>query len=126
MADQIKKKILVVDDEPDLVSTLKMRLEAAGFEVITADNGTLGYERAKADSPDLIILDLMLPGMDGFQICRLLKFDQQYKGIPVIMLTAQGQKEDREWGQKVGADCYITKPFDAKALLDKIKELLGG
>jgi len=126
MSEQRKKKILVVDDEPDLVSTLKMRLEAAGFEVIVASDGNLGYDKVKLELPDLVILDLMLPGMDGFQLCRLLKFDQKYRSIPVVLLTAQSQKEDKEWGTKAGADCYLTKPFDAKELLAKIKELLGG
>jgi DNA-binding response OmpR family regulator len=119
-----KKKILVVDDEEDIVATIKMRLEASGFEVITASDGNTAYEKAKAESPDLIILDLMLPGMDGYQVCRLLKFDDYYKRIPIIMLTAQGQKEDREWGQKVGADLYLTKPFEPKELVEKIREFL--
>ncbi len=121
-----KKKILVVDDEEDIVTTIKMRLEASGYEVIAASDGNAAYEKAKAESPDLIILDLMLPGMDGYQVCRLLKFDDYYKGIPIIMLTAQSQKEDREWGQKVGADLYLTKPFEPKELVEKIKEFLGG
>lgn len=127
MADEIKKRrILVVDDELDVLSMVKMRLEASGYEVITCSDGNTGYAKAKSDSPDLIILDLMLPGMDGYQVCRLLKFDQKFKSIPIIMLTAKSQQEDKEWGEKVGANCYMTKPFEAKELLGKIKELLGG
>lgn len=118
------KKILVVDDEPDIVSMLKMRLEASGYEVITAVDGSSGYDKAKSDLPDLIILDLMLPGIDGYQVCRLLKFDEKYRRIPIIMLTAKSQKEDKEWGEKVGADFYLTKPFEAGEVLGKIKELL--
>ncbi|MFA5157317.1 MAG: response regulator [Candidatus Omnitrophota bacterium] len=120
------KKILLVDDEPDIVTTIKMRLEATGYEVTVATDGNTAYNKAKSENPDLIILDLMLPDMDGYQVCRLLKFDQRYKNIPVIMLTAKSQKEDKEWGEKVGADCYITKPFDLKELTAKIKELLEG
>jgi len=123
---ETKKKILVVDDEPDIVSMLKMRLEASGYEVITAGDGNTAYGKAKSDAPDLIILDLMLPGMDGYQVCRLLKFDEKYRRIPIIMLTAKGQKEDKEWGEKVGADFYMAKPFEAKELLSKIKELSEG
>lgn len=118
------KKILLVDDDPDILSMIKMRLMASGYEVITAEDGNTAYNKAKTESPDLIIQDLMLPDMDGYQVCRLLKFDQKYKHIPIIMLTARGQQEDKEWGAKVGVDCYMTKPFEAKELLDKIKELL--
>lgn len=118
------KKILVVDDEQDILSMLKMRLEASGYEILTASDGNAAYNTAKVENPDLIILDLMLPGMDGYQVCRLLKFDQKYNQIPVIMLTAKSQQEDKDWGAKVGADFYMTKPFEAKELLNKIKELL--
>lgn len=119
-----KPKILLVDDEPDVLSMTKMRLVSAGYEVITAEEGVMAYNMAKSEAPDLIILDVMLPGMDGYHICRLLKFDQKYRAIPIIMLTARGQKEDQELGAKVGADCYMVKPFEPKEFLDKIKELL--
>ncbi len=124
MTEGIKKKILLVDDEPDIVSVTVMRLEASGYEVITAEDGSSGYELAKSEKPDLIILDLMLPLMDGYQVCRLLKFDAQYKDIPIIMLTAKSQQEDKEWGEKVGADLYMTKPYEAKELLEKIRQLM--
>ena|SRR3989338_7779636 len=119
-----KKKILVVDDEPDIVRMIKMRLEANGYDVLTASDGNTAYKKVKSDSPDLIVLDLMLPGMDGYHVCRLLKFDEKYRHIPIMMLTAKGRKEDKMLGEKVGADFYMTKPFEAKELLDKIKELL--
>ena len=122
---EAKKKILVVDDEPDIVNMLKMRLEASGYEVIIAGDGNTAYNKAKSDSPDLIILDLMLPDMDGYQVCRLLKFDVKYQRIPIIMLTAKSQKEDKTWGEKAGADFYLTKPFEPQELLDKIQELLS-
>lgn len=119
------KKILVVDDESDIVETIKMRLEANGYTVLTAVDGNEGYRKAKTDSPDLIILDLMLPGIDGYQVCRLLKFDENYRRIPIIMLTAKSQEEDKMWGEKAGADLYMTKPFKPQELLEKIKELIG-
>lgn len=125
MTEQAKKKILIIEDEIDILNMVKMRLEASGYEVIAAQDGNTGYSKAKSDNPDLIILDLMLPGIDGYQVCRLLKFDEKYRHIPIIMLTARSQQEDREWGQKVGADYYLTKPFESKELLDKIKELIG-
>ncbi len=120
-----KKKILVVDDEPFLVMALKIRLEMVGYEVITAYDGLEGLNKAREEEPDLILLDVMLPKKNGYQVCQLLKFDEQYKHIPIIMLTAKGQKTDKEWGEKTGADVYMTKPFEDAELLAKIKELLG-
>ena len=117
------KKILLVDDEAALVEMMKMRLEANGYEVISAYDGEEALEKAKKEGPDIIILDLMLPKLDGYKVCRLLKFDEKYKSIPIIMLTARAQKSDVEMGSKVGADAYITKPFEASILLGKIKEL---
>lgn len=124
MENKTKKKILVVDDEEDILSMVRMRLEATGYEVVTAGDGNTAYDKAKTECPDLIVLDLSLPGMDGYNVCRLLKFDEKYRYIPVIMLTAKSQQEDKEWGAKVGADLYMTKPFEAKELLDRIKDLL--
>lgn len=124
MINESRKKILVVDDEPDIVKMVKMRLEASGYDVLTASDGKAAYAKAKSDLPDLIILDLMLPIMDGYHVCRLLKFDEKYRHIPIIMLTAKGQKEDKMQGEEVGADFYLIKPFEAMGLLDKIKELL--
>ncbi len=120
-----KKRILVVDDEVDLVETLTFRLEANGYEVIKAHDGQVGLDIAKKDKPDLMILDLMLPKMDGYKVCGLLKADARYKKIPIIMFTARAQESDKKIGEEVGADAYITKPFDPQVLLAKIKELLG-
>jgi len=119
------KKILIVDDEEDIAFSLARRLIANGYETICAEDGCEGLRRAQTESPDLILLDLMLPKMDGYKVCRLLKFDERYKRIPIIMLTARSEAEDVELGLQTGADGYMTKPFDAAALLDKIKELLG-
>jgi len=123
--DFMPKKILVVDDEADLVETLKFRLEAAGYAVVAAYDGQEGLAMAKKEKPNLILLDVMMPKLDGFQVCRLLKFDSNLKNIPIIMLTARGQDQDKLTGKGVGADIYITKPFDAPKLMAEIKKFLG-
>lgn len=120
----MSKKILIVDDEPQLVDMIKMRLEASHYVVITSIDGQDGLDKAKKENPDLIILDLMLPKIDGYEICGLLKKDTKYAHIPIIMFTARAQEEDKQLGEEVGADAYITKPFEPKALLNKIEELL--
>jgi len=119
------KKILLVDDEKDLVETLAFRLEASNYEVVKAHDGQDGLDKARSVHPDLIILDLMLPKMDGYKVCRMLKFDEKFKKIPIIIFTARAQESDKKMGAEVGADAYITKPFEPKELLGKIKELLG-
>ena len=116
--------ILIVDDEVQLVEMVKMRLEASGYEIIFAHDGQEGLDKAKKEKPDLMILDLMLPKIDGYKVCRMLKFDEKYKQIPIILFSARAQDEDKQMGKEVGADAYITKPFDPQALLGKIKELL--
>lgn len=118
------KKILVVDDEADLVSIVKMRLEANNYLVIAAFDGQEGLEKARKEKPDLVILDLMLPKMDGYKVCGLLKADTRYNKIPIIMFTARAEESDEKLGFEVGANAYITKPFEAEILLEKIKELL--
>ena len=121
----LKKKILIVDDELDLVETLRMHLELEDFECLVAHDGNRGLERAQNENPDLIILDLMLPGIDGYKVSRLLKFDERFKKIPIIMLTAKVQEQDKLLGKETGADHYMTKPFAMDKLLAKIKEFLG-
>ncbi|MFH1098179.1 MAG: response regulator [Candidatus Desantisbacteria bacterium] len=117
-------KILIIDDEPLLVMAMKIRLESVGYEVISAYDGQEGLTKAQEEHPDLIILDVMLPKKNGYQICQQLKFDEQYKHIPIIMLTAKTQKMDKKYAQQAGADFYITKPFENKELLAKIRELI--
>jgi len=119
------KRILIVDDEPDLVETLRFPLEMEGYQVLVADNGEMGLNLARKERPDLIILDLMLPKLDGYKVCRLLKFDERFKEIPVLMVTARTQEKDRLLGKETGADEYITKPFDIEQLLEKVKAYLG-
>ncbi len=118
------KKILIVDDEEDLAFSLARRLTAAGYEVICAEDGIEGLRRAQTERPDLILLDLMLPKMDGYKVCRLLKFDERFRHIPIIMVSARSQNEDIDLGRQMGAECYMTKPFDAGELLERIEGLL--
>ncbi len=114
------KKILIVDDEKDIVETLAFMLKAKGFECICAYDGEEGLKLAKECSPDLIILDVMMPKINGYKICRLLKYDSKYKNIPIIMVTARSQEEDREIGEETGADEYITKPFEFNDIVEAI------
>lgn len=118
-------KILVIDDETQLVDMVQMRLEAAGYDVITANDGQAGLEKAKSEEPDLILCDVMMPKMDGYKVCGLLKNDSRYSKIPLILFTARAQQDDHAVGDEVGADAYITKPFEPPVLLAKIEELLG-
>jgi len=119
-----KKKILVVDDSQDMRIILSMRLKINGYDVIIAEDGQEGLDRARMDAPDLIILDLMLPKIDGYAVCRMLKFDDKYKNMPVIILSALDQQEDREKAVGSGADAYFIKPFDLELLLNKIRSLI--
>ncbi len=118
------KKILLVDDEPHIIMMLENRMKHAGFEVLTAGDGQEALIKAKKEKPDLIILDLMLPKLDGYKVCRMLKFDEKYKHIPIIMLSARAQEADKKMGDAVGADGFVTKPFEPQVLLSKVKELL--
>ncbi len=118
-------RILLVDDEPDLVDTLKLHLEKYKFEVIPAYDGDEALILAKKENPDLIILDLMLPKMNGFKVCKLLKSDEGYKHIPIILLTARATEQDLKMGKDAGADSYVTKPFEFDHLLTAIQQLLN-
>ena len=117
--------ILVADDEPDIVETLRCLLEARGHEVLEANDGISALEQARSKNPDIIFLDVMMPRLDGYKVCRMLKFDSQYRNIPIVMLTARASAHDREVGEEVGADLYLTKPFDVDEVLDLIERLAG-
>jgi two-component system alkaline phosphatase synthesis response regulator PhoP len=119
------KKILVVDDEVDLVETVRFPLEMEGFDVLVSYNGEDALNQARKEKPDLIILDLMLPKLDGYKVCRLLKFDERYKHIPILMLTAKTQEKDKTLGMETGANEYITKPFEMDYLMEKVKAYLN-
>ncbi len=119
------KKILIVDDEPDIIEILQFVLEAQGYECITATDGEEGLNLAREANPDLIILDVMMPKINGFKISRLLKYDNKYKDIPILMITARSQEEDKQIGEETGADEYITKPFNVDFVVEKVKSYLG-
>jgi len=119
------KKILIVDDEVDLVETVRFPLEMEGYHVLVSYNGEDALNQARKESPDLILLDLMLPKLDGYKVCQLLKSDDRYKHIPILMLTAKSQEKDMVLGMETGANEYITKPFDIRDLLKKVKAHLN-
>ncbi|MBW1614399.1 MAG: response regulator, partial [Deltaproteobacteria bacterium] len=119
-----KKVILVVDDEKDIVELVRFNLERDGFKVIPSYNGEDALILVKNQLPDLIILDLMLPGMDGLEVCRILKKDSSTFSIPIIMLTAKGEEADIVVGLELGADDYITKPFGIKEMIARVKTVL--
>lgn len=118
------KKILVVDDEQDIVETLKFMLEAQGYDCYCAYDGETGLNMAKEIIPDLMILDVMMPKINGYKISRLLKYDNKYKDIPIIMVTARSQEDDKLIGQETGVNEYITKPFELDDVIAKVKEYL--
>ena len=119
-----KPRILIVDDEPDLLSVLRFGLEVDGFDVIEASDGEQGLSLAREHGPDLIVLDLMLPRMDGYKVCRALKFDERYRRIPVFILSARSGDADRRLALELGADEYLTKPYDMRDLVGRIRERL--
>jgi DNA-binding response OmpR family regulator len=124
MSEAPNPTILIVDDEEDIRLVVQARLETAGFRVLVAGDGMKALEVIRRDPPDLILLDVMLPGMDGFAVCAMVKRDQRFSRIPVIMLTARCQPQDRHTGIKLGADAYLTKPFRSDELLESIRGLL--
>ena len=119
------KKILVVEDDLVTQRVLSARLEINGYEVITAQDGEEGLKKARKESPDLVMLDLMMPKMTGYEVCRMLKFDDKYKNTPIIVLSALDQQDEREKAVKAGADAVFIKPFDLELLLVKIREFIG-
>jgi DNA-binding response OmpR family regulator len=119
-----QSRVLIVDDEPDLRSVLRFGLEAAGFEVLEAADGEQGLKMACDQLPDLVVLDLMLPRVDGYKVCRALKFDDRYRQIPVFILSARSGDTDRRLAMELGADAFVTKPYDMKDLLSRIADRL--
>ena len=118
------RKILVVDDEPVLVETIAYNLEQAGYQVTTAADGASALEAARPETPDLVILDIMLPEMDGLEVCRQLRRENNTVTTPIMMLTAKGDEIDKVVGLEVGADDYVTKPFGRRELLARVRALL--
>jgi len=121
-----KRKILIVDDERYILHILDFSLGAEGYEVITAGDGEQAVERSRYDKPDLIVMDIMMPKMDGFEACKVIKADPDTRDIPVIMLTAKGREVDKKRGLDAGADEYLTKPFSPAKLIERVQVVLDG
>ena len=119
-----KQRILIVDDEQDIVESLKFVLEASDYTCYCAYNGEDGLRLAKEILPDLIILDVMMPKINGYKISRLLKYDNKYKNIPILMITARSQEEDKLIGEETGVNEYITKPFELDYVVEKVNQYL--
>jgi len=117
-------KILVVDDEEPILELLRFNLEKEGYQVCVAKDGQEALERVEKEQPDLLVLDVMLPGMDGLEVCRVLRLNPRFQQIPIIMLTAKGEEIDTVLGLELGADDYMTKPFSPRELLARIKARL--
>jgi len=123
MSDK-KKKILIVDDDEDIVNLIKVSLNLANFETREVFGGQEALDLLAKERPDLILLDIMMPNIDGYEVCRRIKKDKKLKSIPVILLTAKGQKSDAEKGLEIGADDYIIKPFDPFELGERVRSVL--
>ncbi|HEY6572875.1 MAG TPA: response regulator [Candidatus Eisenbacteria bacterium] len=119
-----RARVLVVDDEPDLIRILEFGLRAAGYQVEIAADGQEGLKKAREIRPDIILLDLMLPKLDGYKVCRLLKFDERYRHIPIIILSARTQEGDQTLAKEMGANRFITKPYEFSEILAHIEALL--
>lgn len=120
----VRPRILIVDDEPDLLAVLRFGLQVEGFDVMEASDGEQGLNLAREQRPDLMVLDLMLPRMDGYKVCRALKFDERYRSIPIFILSARSGDTDRRLALDLGADAFITKPYDMRDLVDRIRKRL--
>ncbi|MDH7500769.1 MAG: response regulator, partial [candidate division NC10 bacterium] len=120
----MKKKILVADDNPHILEVVSMTLETLDYRILMARDGEEALEQAKKERPDLILLDIMMPKKNGFEVCRELKQSREFREIPIVMLSAKAQKEDKFWGRDAGADDYITKPFDPLELERVVTRLL--
>jgi two-component system alkaline phosphatase synthesis response regulator PhoP len=120
----MSKKILIVEDERDVVKLLRYNLEKEGFRVATVADGSLALAEMRREEPDLVILDLMLPGMDGLEVCRQVRRHDKYSSVPILMLTARSEEADRVVGLELGADDYVTKPFSMRELVARVRALL--
>lgn len=118
------EKVLIIDDEEHIVELIRYNLQASGYVTFEAYNGIEGLKLAKQELPDLVLLDLMLPGIDGLEVCKRLRSDEKLKNIPIIMLTAKSEEIDKILGLELGADDYITKPFSVRELNARVKALL--
>lgn len=121
----MKRKILLVDDEPGIQVVIRARLADQGYEVVIAKDGQEGLDLARSESPDLVLLDLMLPKLDGYKVCRMLKFDKAFENIPIVIFSARGSDADKKLAEQVGADAYMVKPFDMDLFTKTVQRLLG-
>ncbi len=119
------KRILIVDDEPNIVLSLEFLMKKNGYEVETATDGDQAIAAVEQQKPDLMLLDVMMPRKDGYQVCQLLRGREEFNDVRIVMLTAKGRDVEREKGLSLGADDYITKPFSTQDVVDKVSELLG-
>ena len=119
------KKVLVCDDEPYIVESVSYVVRKAGYEVITAEDGVDALDAGKRERPDLVFLDIMMPRMSGYEVCRRLKEDPATRGAYIVMLTARGQEEDERKALEMGADEFMTKPFSPRKMRAKLEEILG-
>ena len=119
------KTVLIADDEVDIVETVKFMLEAEDFNVLTAYDGEEALKIARESTPDIILLDVMMPKINGYKVSRLLKFDKKFQNIPILMVTARSQEEDKLIGEETGADEYITKPFEIMDIIALINKYLN-
>ena len=120
------KRILIVDDEPNIVVSLEFLMRREGFEVEVASDGQAALEAVEQRTPDLVLLDIMLPTISGFDVCTRLRGDPRFRGLKIVMLTAKGREADQARGTALGADLYVTKPFSTRELMDQIRALLAG
>ena len=118
-------RILIVDDEPNIVLALELLMKREGYEIRTVGDGERAVEAAGTFRPDLILLDVMMPRMDGYEVCQRIRADASLKDIAIVMLTAKGREVEREKGLALGADLYITKPFSTREVVIKVKEVLA-
>ena len=121
----MSKKVLIVDDEPNIAISIDFLMRREGFEVLVAHDGEEGLALIRADRPDLVILDVMMPKLDGFEVCKAVRADPTLSGVRILMLTAKGRAAEITKGLSLGADAYIPKPFSTRELVAKVKELLG-
>lgn len=126
LEEEARPRVLIVDDDPVIVRLLQVNFRIDGYDVETALGGEDAIEKARARRPDVIVLDVMMPGVDGWEVCRRLKEDPELRGVPVIFLSARTQDEDRRRGYALGVVEYVTKPFDPIRLVDIVGRLLAG